>query len=580
MSDTIYSLAMGFNDSYFLNGSRNEENIIRQGRSKITALVQYYQIGKAISIFENSLALLGKAPLRSSIKIVCFVSPFLITWGALKGFSSDRVKKIVNFAHDHISLLAHAITFISIAILFIQGNILYASAYIGWTVVTQVLKSSCIPETVRKKILKVGLIVGCCTGVFCGDWLDKIASTIIIIDELANRFLTKKKVKEFTIAPEVETKERSSLTYEKILKLSLENVEVDPTHMQKEVLPFIPPETNPKNLLILFKAIPWKAYEAQMALKLKDDRRWCQVGSQGLTSLQYIEKELNVLIEGIVNRSIKVGPPSNYGRLQYYLQYITFRLQSEAQRLAAERLKKLSESDTKTLQSAEEAFEHLCVDSLLHLAVGGGTYCGLGEFQAVANVFYSLLAQDKTLSLKDRIYVMIQIERQHVMDSIYFDLFNKTRFNKFLGWLIDWNDNHSRSYVYASAIDQLGLMQDGAQEEIRSKFDELLFAFSVYQMKKIFKMRFDKTLIIRALYDLEGTALLPVQDLVNWWVEWTEKNQRLDLQMTLAESPSTFGDLVVHENITIDETQYEKRLNLILVIAMLSEMRVFRDKQP
>lgn len=576
---TIVPLAKGFNDAYLFGVTRAEENIVRQGRSKQAALLQFYQVEKAISIFNDSLAVQGKAALSLPIKVVCRLAPFLVTWCASKGFANHRIRKIVNFAHDHLSVIAQAITFISIAILFLNGHVLYASAYIGWSAVAALLKTSLIPETVKAKIRNTGLIVGCCTGFLIGDWLDKIVSTVIIIDELSKKFSTKKAVKNFdSVREEMESKELPSLTYEKILSLSLDNVAINHKHMRKEILPRIPSETNPEELIKLFEEIPWENYDAQIAVKLSGDRRWQQVSSGELSPQQYVRKELHNLIVGIANKSIKVGPPSNYGRLQYYLKYITFRLMSEKPKLLEE-AKKLSESELKKIDSEKSAWEHLCVDSLLHLAVGGGTYCGLGEFQAVANVFYSLIARDRTLLLKDRFYVILQIERQQLMDSIYYRMWNSNRCYKLLGWLIDWDDVHTRSYYYALLIDKIGLMQDGSKEEVRDTFTELLSSFIAAVWARFFKIKYSHQFIIRAFYDLEGSPLLPKPDLANWWLEWTQKNHRPVLQATLADSPSSLGELPFNEDVTIDEKNYSSRLNQNLLLAMLYEMEIFKDKR-
>lgn len=531
------------------------------------AFIQVIQLDTAITIVNKVLANQQQAAVSGSLRVVCWMTPVIIRWCASQSFTDLRIRKVVNFLHDHITTLAHIISVIAAVILLTQGQVFYTSLFLirmGIEVLYTIPGG--MPESIKPALSNGGLYIGCVTGLLIGNWFDKLQSIVLIGDAFAKRFLKNSSKVSFDPARKEAEEKGTAVTYAELETLTDDDVEIDPRHMQREILPPIPPDVDARSLLHLFDSISWEQHEISVLAKLLNDRRWKEVGSEGLSRIDYLRRELNELIVGVVNRSIKVGPPSNYGRIQYFLKYITFQL-----------LQKKVKRDQNLI--SQEAFEKECIDVLLHLAVAGGAYCGLGEFQAIANIFYSMLSRDQTLSLKDRIYVLLQVERQQIIDTIYYNMWNGTKLSTIAGWLADWEDLHQRSYIYAIVTDSLGLMQDGAaQEELRDKFKELLFSFVSIYIKFYFKKLYNPEEIVFSLYDMEGNILLPKPQFVEWWHHWAEQRHK-ELLPHLSEFPPHLGTIPYEEDINLDDRKYSEVLNVRLMTGMLLEMGVFKKKQ-
>jgi len=580
----VNPIGLGFEHACMLGNLRQEENVIRQGRSRFASVLQMYQIDKATTIAVKAFEACGRAAPSSSIQWACFLAPVVVGWCAAQGFANLKIRAIVNFAHDHLGILAHIISGISLVVLLLNGQVLYATVCLGWLGIKALQRAQFFPEKISAVITGVGLYVGCCTGLYFGDWIDKVFCTMLIISEIAERCFKKPVVssensfEHALIESKAKAAGGTAVTYEDLEAVHGDKdpwedvLGIEPNHMRREILPPVSDAVDPYVLMqffdVTFDVAHWKEYEAMIDLKLEQDRRWKEVGSGKMSKVEYLRKELDALITGVMEKTIVVGPPSNYGRVQYYLRYITSRFPSPEELAKGRRAIRLSLEQ---------------VDVLLHLAVGGGTYCGAGELAAAANVFYSLLAGDSRLSFEDRIRVLIQIERQQISDTIYYQSGNFCLMRVVRTLLCyDWSDVHNKSLIVAHLNRSLGLMQEGAQEEVQDKISQLATYPYAAALKNLFLFRYTPNAMVLALLDAQGTPILPKQEIMDWWVKWCERNRRRDLLESLSEVPPRLGNIPFEIKMkrTLDSEVEVTRTNPFLIRAMLLDMGLIRFEPP
>jgi len=519
---TILAISEGASSALMREHARHQENIVRQGLAHSSILAYLTdQISSTIFVALMALQSAGRhVPSFWATFSICVLLSKGISYLVSKEFENQSIRCSLIFAYIHIGSITRLISLISYAILFAYGQTLLATSAFIWTGILLLKHHDYLPKKIDNLVYPLGTFLGAFYTIFEANWLTKILNIMPVAVEVFE--LAAPSVKPSPLDFEEEPKIRKSnlSNFYKLLRSGSEP-SIDPKHLKIEGLPRLPKEINANMLNDIAEKINFDdvGLKEMLAKKLEKDARYQQV--KGLvTPREHIISELAELIKQVSTEKIKVGAPSDYRRVKYYLNYITYWITEIFPNLSIEERKKM-----------ETVY---CIQMhIINLAVGGGTYCGAGELRAIGNVFYDIVLSDPDSSFEKKLPFILQIERQYIYEVIYKTL--QSYYPRIFVELFLSNDNHKYNQWTALLEEDLGLQKTGAREEQRSQETTYLHFFAnfgwVRLLKLIFFEYYDVDCVVKQVQDTIKNQEATEQ-FSEWWKQYLE-NAHIDERLKL-----------------------------------------------
>lgn len=358
--------------SSFMSGAnyRFDKTLGSQNAFFFRGIIQHFAVNQTLRVVGRALLATGRAIPAASIQNVLLVTPILLGIAAGRQFSNRHIRKVCEFAQDHIGLLCRSVTLVSIGILLFNGQVLFASCYIGWMAFEVCFRKYSATSVLPQQIVKIVSLVGTCGIFVVGNWTDRFFITLFIISTLANRWIVlggRAKAPEFI---EKETKAKIELEapsrildLPQVVTFNSKNCIVNREVLKAEVLPPVRRDENPQVITDRLNSLDEEFFES-------------------LGPKQAMISRVTDLIQ-----STSQFDPENRERLEYYLRYISSRLMTLKGQTRGEILTHLIEkaNASKTLES---------------------------QFTAIADIFYEVFDNDASLSFKERVLGFLQSMRQ------------------------------------------------------------------------------------------------------------------------------------------------------------------------
>lgn len=558
---------------------KRKEDTLRQGYSYLlTSVCQLGQIYFASKQFDVLLKARNCSSSSSFYQttIFCAVPAIIINWAAKKDIKNPLLNRTLYFLHDNIGTLCQIVSVVTAVALLQLGSTVFASTSLLFLTLGYIERSRILPLYCRAIIHQIGFITGTLSLLIVGDPLDKCISAINLIGEIANYCLVSKKsamsIQKQLINSEEEISYLSILDMDNILnspvnhltnntidiKYNLadlirvlkerEKIEINHQHLLIDPLP---PTVNEDitNLNAYFENIDWNKELPVLRKKLASDERWIKryapegwnqqygldknnslkdnqtvnlFSSDKAPEIQYLRKQLHILVDSIKEKKILHGEPHSYENLHNYLKMITHLIEEQP---IIER-----------------------VGIFMKLGIEGGEYCGSGLYRSIEEIYSGLLAQTdrfkNVFSFKQRLLISLQQQRFKIFQNFYLHTIKIWNSIPIIGRFIDPTDIHFFNLLANFYALDFGLPDQGSQkDEIAAmNFSDILIAHYIcHSGQKILWTDnpnihgYTTNNIVSYLSEEAiGTNSLPYGEVTQWALSWIEKKRIL-----LAEQDQT-----------------------------------------
>lgn len=379
--------------SSFISGAnyRFDQFLKTQNSFFFRGVMQQFSVNQTLNMLGKALVATGRALPSSKIQNVMLVAPIALGIAAGRQFSNRYIRKVCEFAHDHLGLLCRAVTLVSIGVLLFNGQVLFASCYIGWMALESCCRRySCI-SAVPQKIVKIASIVGACAAFIVGNWSERFMISLFIIDSIASRYIVVKERSQIKSSLEYHEKEEKAIKefnsskvmpYSDVLIWNAEKYSVNKEVLLTEILPSVSADENPNKIIEEINGLDNEVF----------------------LNLAGRPKESVILLLRSIFESSQKMELNNRTRFDYYLRYV------------ASRLPMLRENDRLTV-----------IHDLISKTKG--TQSLENHFAMVAMSFYQVLEHDPSLPLRERILVYLQ-KRRH---QIFYEIFQFPSYKEIFG---------------------------------------------------------------------------------------------------------------------------------------------------
>lgn len=536
LTSYVIPTAEGIRDGNIMTTCKQMEDTFRQGRNKGTvALLQIQQLHCSMGQVSSALKATNRPELHWGARWACILTPAMIAIASRQGFANMTVRRIINFAHDHIGTLAHVVSVVALTVLFVQGQVIFASVSLVYLGIGLLARKHILPERMRQIIFRSGFVVGNLTALILGDPVSKVFALLDIAIIVGNKWMEHRnrqnpvvlepQVQHEQVAPVLVSSEQFKKGINGSAPIETLRVAVNKGHVNLNVLPEVPPEITVDTLKELCDNFPWERHKRVYMTKLESDPRWTEIAKPGdprstlqrikdLFSrifsccktqrhpaatepqtppeldqdgkgVQFIKAQMKKFVDSIKNRRITEGEPADYSLLQYYLRFIAQKLPEEKEMYQA--------------------------DIMLRLAVEGGEYCGPGKFRVASEAYQDVISSAGSIPLKIRILNALQLERRRQFDIIYNYLWQAPTMGPFK-YIIDPTDIHTYNQFMLLIGPEFGLPKNGADQDNTAGVDATT-KFIYAKMMPIFRDLFWKGKTV-------STTTLERRPDTPWWKIW------------------------------------------------------------
>lgn len=288
------------------------------------------------------------------------------------------------------------------------------------------------------------------------------------------------------------------------------------------LLPPANPTVELDDLTKLFNSIDWKK-EKKLVVELNRKMDWRLMreavsgknknttpAAQYERDIQFLKNNLTTFINRIKQgdvHSVRVGTED---LLKRYTSAIIVVLKEI----------KAQEKNPKLTTAQKLECKSTLLDTLVRLGYETGEYCGIGLLRAVESNYRSLHANNRNLTLKDRIRFIHQMHRELFFQKQYV----KRRLN--LGDNLDDTHAYARSVMFYAP--RLGLPAQFAEHDEVNNFGSAFISDLFSAMSPVEKRFWSTHLTVdrlkKQIRDSLNTPLLPLADITSWYHQFIDNH--------------------------------------------------------
>jgi hypothetical protein len=526
MISSIVSVARGLAAGQSLVSMNDTENSVRAGRDALgTSLLQCGEIWIVLGVVEKLLKAMSKAPFAVSTRRICYLTPFVTTYLASK-LKNRAARQILLKIEDNTGALCRLAAVVSSVAFIALGQTLYGYALLLMLVIGRLDQKGTLPEKTRQILHKYAepfsLSLGLITATNLSDFF---TSSFFLLSFITDYLPNKKPVENYSLPDEP-----------KLLKLPAHNllisrkaaVKINSRYLLER--PTVPvPNIDMMILKTQFDQIVWdKGNCMALRQKLKNDKRFIAdyftvEGKTDQELINYASQALEELLTSIKNRHIANGEPSNYDRMEDYLKTI------------ADILEKEKDPIIKT-------------DALLRLAVEGGGYCGPGKYEAIEEIYFSLIGQKA--SLRTKVLLCLQDFRRGLYNTVFYEkVSDNPIFKIFDAFDLHFYNFEEKVFGKIFALHR-GAVENDSQAFVDAFTRKVFLVIGSAPYRKAFKKGHTSSRITECVQRTFGTPRLPAEDFNAWlkgWIEREVTDETLRKEMLEAATLHEY-DTVIIEN--------------------------------
>jgi hypothetical protein len=384
------------------------------------------------------------------------------------------------------------------------------------------------------------------SNLFYASFFHKIINIIEIANIFSKVFLPHSLIDQTVELPQNQIKDYSQVN-ELLNPATFSKVSFNPDLLKvKDKRPL--QRGNSEIFLKKFNEINWTQHLDALKTKCRSDARFKDKYREENTLtddifINYAKTNLEACINGILNKQILHGRPTDYERLENYFLSIAHYLSIET--------------------------NEICIcDSILRIAIEGGQYCGPALFDVLEELSNQFSSGDQNIAIFDRIVSILADKRLRKIDEYVSKLSSINILNK----IYDFNDRHTHNQFIALFSQNLGVTTAASeQDQICNDipyFAKLFFSISSkLSFKEFYKDVFSIDNTVRGINEAFGTSYLPKPLIYQFWCDWFTKRNS-----SIPESLSMNAELW-EQPIEIDG-----KINPIFIYLMLIDMSILVKK--
>ncbi|MFI5334862.1 MAG: hypothetical protein ACHQT8_06870 [Chlamydiales bacterium] len=559
----IGMVAEGMANSLMLNEIKRLEDSVRAGgNAYFTGALQTLQAHTAQVYADRALASAGSGSIPLPLSLIFYVTPAVFALATMPGMIEDPVLRTVAiFLQDQLGNLCHIVSLVSSVALVYFGQTIFGATSIAVLAIGFLDRQKILPEGVRQLVHAYSPPLLFFTGVFYGDLISKIFSSIDAISYVIGVYFEWRDAQvQIPPVPPSQLHLQDFLLNQPALELNRDYV-LWPTHALRV------PDINLRNFIDTFDAIPWSLNNLfAMRRKLASDQRFAmRCGDPAAMTdrelVRIAREQLVLCVDAVINRRIAAGEPRRYERLVEYLKVIAHSLPREA--------------------------EVSRIDTLMTLAIEAGEYCGPGIYDVAEEEYAARVGANEFFTNRVKILTCLQTERNRVMQGLYVQatalhqrpaVLGEESFVTNYGRILDWQDRHNIHLFLNLFGSELGLRKAGADNDEMAIADPLIkLIISHYfgeEIKGLFWRAHQTANAIQAVSEAIGTSVLPRETIDNWWQEWIERQEIPDAAKE--ELRNEFNDPMNPRRLYGENLEANGRVQERFVRAMLLDMGVLR----
>ncbi len=502
LDNYFFPFGEGLNVGNTMVNGRFVERTLRQGRNKkMTVASQvpqiYYAFSQSTKAVGAAIPALSKASLPFGVvPLTSIVLPSLVAFAASRKIENVVLRKIVNFAHDHIGTMCQIAVVIASIALCIFGNPILGGVTLACMTLGFMDELGLLPEKVRQILHKSSMPIAIATGLIVGDWFMKVIAVAQIVMAVVGKILDWKAKR---LEAELKRTGPQEGEYDKpvrpisladLQEIDKQTVDIHKGHLRLQVGPPIP-RIDLEELVTHSEQVDWNGNLRSLQVALNKDPRWREVGYSPGHEIEYAKQQIKDMVHQIKHKKIRAGEPLDYSKLQDWCRYITYQVKQKM-----EKVRELKEAMQKGSASSDDQvrcrqLEIQIADTFIDLAAEGGNYCGPGIYKAVKAVYKALLIENNNqeIPLRDRILIYLENKRNRLFEGIYEIEINGDIVSSFLSSVFDLDDVHAYNQtVKLFANEEFGLNDEVAKNDPAVVVDPLS---KVLLSRLLFKMRTD-----------------------------------------------------------------------------------------
>ncbi|MBI2743789.1 MAG: hypothetical protein HYX48_07735 [Chlamydiales bacterium] len=545
----------------FLNGlgsgimmtetKRLEDSVHAGGNGYFTAMLQMGQAGQALGFVDKALQITGHEAVPQALCYAIYLTPILLALATSEmfGVSDETLKAIIVFAQDYLGTLCHVAAMVSSVVQIYFGSMVFgvtAAVVLG---VGFLDRNGVLPEYVRQVVHLISAPIMIATGLMSGQVFDTCFAGFNLVCFFIQKYFSWSEVKmpdpnltEGLLTPSTlkDIVQRSRMEWdfglERYVFMPPRNLHMNRKYVHCKTSLDNVPNVDIAGLKAEFDRINWSEENIQlMRQKLGADQRYLgrntdpmkrdeSTGEYLLSDaklVEHVKKCLASCVDGVKGHKILNGEPLSYDLLEDYLKTVVHEI---ARKPEEERM-----------------------DLLLLIAVEGGEYCGPGIFDAAEAAFVRCVGESDLFSVRKKVLTSLQSQRNRDFEGLYAVMMNLQGNDQIpnpmiglMGNVVDWHDRHNKNIVINMYGGDLGLRKAGADNDQLAVIDPLMKMGVSLTLAPLIQTIFwgedpgmmrGHTLssMVETLQETSGTPELPFPDITQWWLDWIDKQEAIDL---------------------------------------------------